>query len=314
MATIYDKGPSVRLPWRRRRREEDLNDILAWLFEAEPQCAIALAERLGISMWITRDIRCDTRRGNKSGGRPDLVVTSLDEDGNEVARIILELKTKLTTGLTDREAAGYPGSHLDGSEAGSKFGLVAPHGYDRKHSIPKSATFLTTNEVRAIIEGQLRTDLARWLLADAWSHFFGTQVSSNAIGRLLAEQDSALKSFLSEIREHARDQAGLVPGNLAPAKDRSDYGFSIFDEANAHLAWVGFYREGKKGRGRLGVNVRSKKVIKGCKGLGGAIHPDDTGLGYAGHWVPEVDTDFTPDDIVHAGMARLFALLAKEVS
>ncbi len=300
----------MRLPWRDPWREEDFNDALAWILEAEPLCAVALAERLDVGMFVSRPVTCTVRRGEAERGRPDLVITSGEPDAPS-ARIVVELKTRRDTALTPHEAEAYP-SYFEGLDAtNSRFVVVGPVGYAQRHALPESARFLELGELREIIASQLRTDLQRWLLDDIWTHFFGIEVARKRIGALLAEGADVISLFLRELSGRASTFEDVRSSRIAGSRDRSDLGFSVYGADDRHLGWIGFYRDGKKGRGRLGVNLTSKKALKLCRGLGGEVDDTYNEYDYVGHWVPELKSRFSPDDVMNAGLATLFAAWSK---
>ncbi len=304
-------NPVIRLPWKSqgRWREEDFNDALAWILQAEPLAASGLAAAAGVDMVATKPIKIRVRSGGSGVGQPDLVLTGENARGN-VTRVVVELKTSLGTGLTEHEREGYP-RFFDGIPSSRRaLVLVGPPGYVPRHTKPASATFWTHRELREHIEAAFRDQIAGALLADMWLHFFGVDVAVADIPNLMAGTGYAtLWAFLRPLLVATNARENLVAGRIVGTRNNSLpwYGMHI-KKGGSQVAWVGFVND--EGKGHMELNIRSKKVFKAVKQIsGGTTYKYDAGQWFAGSWYPTGEV-LTPERVLADGLGEALDLLS----
>lgn len=303
-------NPVIRLPWKSQGqwREEDFNDALAWILQAEPLAASGLAAAAGVDMVATKPIKIKVRSGGSGVGQPDLVVSGENARGKPT-RVVVELKTKLATGLTAHERNGYPGFFESYPRSRSAFILVGPPGYTARHAKPPTASFWTHRQLREHVEASFRDQIASALLADMWLHFFGVDVAMADVPELMSGPGcSTLWSFLRPVLVEVNARENLVAERIVGTRTNSLqwYGLHI-KQAGTQVAWIGFVNDGTKGY--MEFNLRSKALFKAVKRLGrGTTYKYDEGEHFAGSWYPEGDV-LTPEALMEGGLAQALDIL-----
>lgn len=311
---------SVALPWKAedRWREEDFNNALAWLLQVEPLAAVALAARAGIDMSVAAAVKVRVRTGTV-GDRPDLIVDGSNARGRR-ARVVVELKTNLQTGLTPAQKGGYSDQFEGIAQARGAFLLVAPKGYARAHTLPNTGHFITHDELREVLEATLEGSIAHALVDDMWSHFFGLKIDLRQLalepGR---RREGNTRGFLRRLVEDVNDRESLsavrVDGTRARAEPEDHwYGVNI-SRKGKHTAWMGFYYE-EGGASAFCVNSVRKRPLKAMRAAElGEVEWYDNSSNYRGGWSPRhLGETFSPEDLLNGGLGLMLDAIDRKQS
>lgn len=309
--TASGSQPSVALPWKAEGQwqETDFNNALAWLLQAEPLAAAAVAAEAEVDMSLRFPVKVSVRTG-KARGNPDLTLDGANAAG-KATRVILELKTRLDTQLTALQREGYADHFKSFKRKRRGFIVVAPAGYDARHEFPEGSVFLTHQQLRLTLESTLRDSLAQWLIHDMWTHFFGIRIDLDNVVLEPEHQGggntwSFLRRVLCAVNDRPSLRAAKVQGTRSG--DGHWYGVNIKRDGS-HVGWVGLCR--LDGDLTILANTVSKKVLKAMAKSGqGRVTLWDAPATYRGRWIPShLGRSMTPEQLLAGGLSQFLDAL-----
>jgi len=314
MASHTFDAPTAKLPLKQRGKETDFNDAIAWLLQANTAAALALASYAGVRMDPRRGVDVRVRQGGDAAGFPDFCIDGTTFQGGR-ARVLVELKTKLATGMTALERRGYRKWRNQAEEAA--FLLAAPVGYTARWQVGGRYPTITLFELRDLLTEAGGTPLYRSLVSDIWTHFRGVSLRQSEVDSGLSEGDhTGLYHLLRPLMLHANEACpSLRAYKTAPGGAGTDepwYGFGMYSDRikakNNYAAWIGFCRY--ETGARFQVNIRPKDAASGLAAarLSGETEAHDEGF-YALTWYHPVADEYDLRSLRTGGLDRVLEVL-----